>query len=85
MSVFIQFSHVNDYYNILVAFLNIYKVARHSKLSGSQSPNSEKFYLKSVSPEEIAKIEYEDSIQLYGKMFELKHKLNLYDYNYINK
>ena len=57
-----------------------YIVQKNWKLTGAPSINSEKFYLKSVSPQEIAKIEYEDHIQRYGKMFDLINMTNYYDY-----
>jgi len=60
--------------------LYTYIVQKNWKLTGTPSINSEKFYLKSVSPQEIAKIEYEDHIQRYGKMFDLINMTNYYDY-----
>jgi len=54
-------------------------VSKHSFVSGQVSPISEKFYLKNVTPEEIAKIEYEDIIQNYGRMFDQRNKYNYYN------
>jgi hypothetical protein len=58
-----------------------FAVSKTWKLSGSEqrSSNSEKFYLKSVSPQEIAKIEYEDHIQKYGRMFDIMNVSNYYE------
>ena len=38
--------------------------------------NLEKFYLKSVSPQEIVKIEYEDKIERLGHTFEIRNDIN---------
>jgi hypothetical protein len=40
--------------------------------------NLEKFYLKSVSPQEIVKIEYEDKIEKLGHTFEIRNDINMY-------
>ena len=40
--------------------------------------NSEKYYLKSVSPQEILKIEYEDKIERLGYTFAIRNDVNLY-------
>ena len=54
-------------------------VQKSWKLTGNESAGSEKFYLKEVSPQEIAKFEYEDHIQKFGKMFDLINGANYYD------
>lgn len=38
----------------------------------------EKYYLKSVSPQEILKIEYEDKIEKLGYTFEIRNDINMY-------
>jgi len=40
--------------------------------------NIEKFYLKSVSPQEILKIEFEDKMERFGYIFEKRNDINLY-------
>lgn len=53
------------------------KIGKASSLGGPTSPNSEKYYLKSVSPQEIAKIEYEDAIENYARTFQLRNIFNM--------
>ncbi len=53
-------------------------IPRHLNVSGSKTINSEKFYLKSVTPEERAKIEYEDTIENYARLFDIKNMQNYY-------
>lgn len=57
-----------------------------------RNQGSEKFYLKSVTPEEIAKIEYEDEVQNFARRFETnsyfdikKHRLLNSGYNVLPK
>ena len=56
-------------------------VSKTSLISGPRAEKSEKFYLKNVSKEEIAKIEYEDTIQNFARMFENTNIFNFYDYD----
>jgi hypothetical protein len=55
----------------LVMFNFAYHVQRFWGITGPATINSEKFYLKEVSPEEILKIEYEDKLLKYARLFDL--------------
>jgi hypothetical protein len=56
-----------------------------AQIEGPNSLLSEKFYLKSVSPEEIAKMEYEDHVQLFTTVFERNNYENMTNFRLFNK
>ncbi len=51
-------------------------VQRFWRITGPDSLTSEKFYLKEVTPEEITKIEYQDEIQSFAKLYDLSNVIN---------
>ncbi len=71
----------------LAALLYGILVSNSNTMLGSliANDNIEKFYLKSVSPQEIMKIEFEDQLERFGYIFEKRNDVNLYGAYEANK
>jgi hypothetical protein len=59
-----------------------YLIGKHTTMQYPLSQTTEKFYMKGVSPQEIAKIEYEDEIEKFAYLSDMTNKPNYYDYIY---